>query len=142
MAEVARRNGVPFVDLFAPSQQMFAAAAKRGTSLTINGLYLTDEGDQLLAQAIVQAFAEGPTPRRTSRRSRALDEEKLRAAVNEKNAQWEARYRTIDGNNVYGGRSALAYAPDKNMITDRNAARALTFPISKSCRRKWRSAMS
>ena len=49
-----------------------------------------------------------------------MDDEKLRDVVNEKNAQWEARYRTIDGNNVYGGRSALAYAPKQNMITDRN----------------------
>jgi glucose/arabinose dehydrogenase/azurin len=119
MADVARRNGVPFVDLFAPSQQMFAAAAKRGQSLTINGRYLTDEGDQLLARSIAQAFAKGPTLAPKTE-IRGLDEERLRAAVNEKNFQWEERYRTIDGNNVYGGRSALAYAPNKNMITDQS----------------------
>ncbi|HUD83726.1 MAG TPA: HEAT repeat domain-containing protein [Candidatus Saccharimonadales bacterium] len=121
MAQVARRNGVPFVDLFAPSQQMFAAAAKRGQSLTLNGLYLTEEGDQLLARTIVQAFAGGPTLAGKAE-VRALDDERLRTAVNEKNFQWEARYRTIDGNNVYGGRSALAYAPNKNAISDREAA--------------------
>ena len=59
-----------------------------------------------------------------------------------KNRQWEQRYRTIDGNNVYGGRSALAYAPGKNIDLRPQPARALTFPISKSCRRKWRSATS
>src|SRR5438477_2220569 len=48
--------------------------------------------------------------------------EKLRAAVNEKNAQWHSRYRTVDGNNVYGGRSALAYQPEKGgFISDRDA---------------------
>jgi hypothetical protein len=42
--------------------------------------------------------------------------------VNEKNWQWHQRYRTIDGYNVYGGRSALAYRPDRSaFITDRNA---------------------
>ena len=52
--------------------------------------------------------------------------EKLRAAVIEKNDHWHARYRTIDGYNVYGGRSALAYAPGTGIrfITDRNAASA------------------
>jgi glucose/arabinose dehydrogenase/azurin len=121
MAQVARSNDVPFVDLFAPSQQMFAAAAKRGQSLTVNGLHLTEEGDQLLARAIVPAFAGGPTLAEKAE-VRALDDERLRAAVNEKNFQWEARYRTIDGNNVYGGRSALAYAPNKSAISDRDAA--------------------
>jgi glucose/arabinose dehydrogenase/azurin len=120
MAEVAQRNGVPFVDLFAPSREMFAAAAKRGVSLTINGLYLTDEGDQMLARAILQSFAQGPTLANKPE-VKALDEERLREAVNEKNAQWEGRYRTVDGNNVYGSRSALAYAPNQNMITDRDA---------------------
>jgi glucose/arabinose dehydrogenase/azurin len=122
MAQVARDNGVPFVDLFAPSQQMFAAAAaakRRGESLTINGLHLTEEGDQLLARAILQAFAGGQTFAGNAE-VKAQDDERLRAAVNEKNAQWEQRYRTIDGNNVYGGRSALAYAPKQSAISDRN----------------------
>jgi glucose/arabinose dehydrogenase/azurin len=118
MAEAARNNGVPFVDLFAPSQRMFAAAAAEGHSLTINGLYLTDAGDKLLAQAIAPSFAGG-RELAAQGEVKGLDEEKLRAAVNEKNAQWEARYRTIDGNNVYGGRSALAYAPKENMIENR-----------------------
>ncbi len=118
MSQVARNNGVPFVDLFAPSQQMFAAAARSGQSLTLNGQYLTDEGDQLLARAIAQAFAGGLTLA-GKQEVGGLDEAKLRAAVNEKNSQWESRYRTIDGNNVYGGRSDLAYAPKKNMITAR-----------------------
>ena len=44
-------------------------------------------------------------------------------SVNEKNEQWHHRYRTIDGYNVYGGRSALAYQHDKApFITDRKPA--------------------
>ncbi|HEV7924017.1 MAG TPA: GDSL-type esterase/lipase family protein, partial [Verrucomicrobiae bacterium] len=121
MAEVARDNGVPFVDLFGPSQQMFAAAAKRGQSLTINGLHLSEEGDKLLAQAIMKSFPGGQSLSLKAEVN-ALNEEKLRDAVIDKDAQWEARYRTIDGNNVYGGRSALSYAPGHNMVSDRNAA--------------------
>ena len=48
--------------------------------------------------------------------------EKLRSVINEKNAEWHARYRTVDGYNVYGGRSALAYQPGKGpFISNREA---------------------
>ena len=33
--------------------------------------------------------------------------------MNEKNRQWHARYRTVDGYNVYGGRSKLAFHDGK-----------------------------
>jgi azurin/glucose/arabinose dehydrogenase len=112
MAEAARSNGVPFIDLFAPSTRLYAAAARHGRSLTINGLHLNETGDKLLGQEIAQAFGGG------RRLSKGGGLEALRAAVNEKNYQWEERYRTIDGNNVYGGRSVLAYAPGKPMIYD------------------------
>jgi azurin/glucose/arabinose dehydrogenase len=119
MAQVAKANGVAFIDLFSPSERIFADAARRGQSLTIDGVHLSQTGDKLLADAILNALlnsqAAAPQPR-----IGGADLEKLRTAVNEKNFQWEARYRTIDGNNVYGGRSELAYAPGKSMITDRN----------------------
>ncbi|MGO8701635.1 MAG: HEAT repeat domain-containing protein [Limisphaerales bacterium] len=120
MAQVARGNNVPFVDLFAPSQQMFADAAQHGQSLTINGLHLTEDGDKLLARAALQAFPQGRLVA-AAPEVKGLDDERLRAVVNEKNAQWEDRYRTIDGNNVYGGRSSLAYAPKQSYVSDRNA---------------------
>jgi len=113
MAEVARANGVPFVDLFKPSQQLFADASRKDVSLTVNGFLLTDAGDKALAPAIFKGLFGEDAP--------SLNE-KLRAAVNEKNRQWHQRYRTVDGYNVYGGRSALAYQPGKGgFVTDRNA---------------------
>ncbi len=39
--------------------------------------------------------------------------EKLRAAVNDKNTVWFSRYRTVDGYNVYGGRSKLSFPSTK-----------------------------
>src|SRR5262245_28110336 len=38
MAEVAKANGVPFVDLFPISQKLYAEAARQGRALTFNGL--------------------------------------------------------------------------------------------------------
>src|SRR5688572_25939966 len=71
MAEVAKANGVQFVDLYTPSLVAFQAAAAKGQSLTINGLHLSPAGDAALAPVMFQALFGGPAP--------ALNE-KLRAA--------------------------------------------------------------
>jgi len=114
MSAGAASNGVPFVDLFAISQQLYADAVKKNQSLTFDTLHLTEAGDKLLALEIFKAlFAENPP---------AGDVEKLRAVVNEKNAEWHARYRTVDGYNVYGGRSLLSFpkaGPESPKITNR-----------------------
>lgn len=114
IAEVAKANNVSFVDVFEPSLKLFGTAAAKGQSLTINGYLLSDEGDKQLAPVMFEGLFGEKAP--------AGDMEKLRAAVNEKNWQWHQRYRTVDGYNVYGGRSALAYQPGKGgFISDRNA---------------------
>jgi len=101
MAEVAKANGVLFVDLFTVSQQLYAQAAKRGRPLTFNTLHLTDAGNKALAMEIFQILFNEKPP--------AGKLQKLREAVNDKNAEWHARYRTVDGYNVYGGRSKLEF---------------------------------
>lgn len=102
MAEVAAdRAGVTFIDLFTPSQQLFAQAAREGRALTHNGLHLTEEGASVFAPVIFEQLVGEPAPGGNLAR--------LRAAVNEKNAMWHSRYRTVDGYNVYGGRSSLAF---------------------------------
>jgi azurin len=114
MAEVAQANGVQFVDLFAASKKAYADAKE---SLTVNGIHLSDDGYKALAPAMFAAVYGEKAP---SMRGAAF--EKLVTAINEKNTVWFSRYRTVDGYNVYGGRSALAYAPNKGAyITDRNA---------------------
>lgn len=105
MAEVAKANGVQFVDILQASEEAYAAAAKRGESLTVNGHYLTGEGDRLIAPVMFEKLF--------GQKAADGNLEKLRAAVNEKNAQWHARYRTIDGYNVYGGRSKLSFESGK-----------------------------
>ena len=101
MAQVAKANGVPFIDIYSRSRELFIQAAKKKHSLTFNGIHLTEAGDKALAPEIFrELFGEtGPSG----------NLEKLRAAVNDKSAEWHARYRTVDGYNVYGGRSKLTF---------------------------------
>ena len=105
MAEVATRNQVPFVNLFEPSQNLYSEAAAKKESLTINGIHLSPRGDELVAGATFQQLFNEPAP--------SGDFAKLRASINQKNEVWHSRYRTIDGYNVYGGRSQMAYESGK-----------------------------
>jgi glucose/arabinose dehydrogenase/mono/diheme cytochrome c family protein len=97
MAEVAKANGVQFVDLFAASQKLFAAAK---SPLTINGIHLNAEGDKALAAVQFQALFGQAAP--------AVDA-KVLAAVNDKSTEWHHRYRTVDQFNIYGQRSRIKY---------------------------------
>ncbi len=116
MAEVAGdKAGVTFVDLFAPSQKLSADALRAGRSLTMNGIHLSDSGDALLAPEVFKTLFGAPAP--------ALDTpaaQKLRALITEKNTWWHSRYRTVDGYNVYGDRSKIAYdsKPNEPKITN------------------------
>ena len=101
MLEVASANGVQFVDLFTPSDTLYAQARNAAKSLTINGMHLSAEGNHLLAPLMFRSVFGAFAPKG--------DFEKLRAAVNDKNAIWHSRYRTVDGYNVYGGRSQMEY---------------------------------
>jgi putative heme-binding domain-containing protein len=102
MAEVAKANHVPFVDLFHPTLDLYT---KSSGPLTLNGVHLNGRGNQLVAQVVDQALFPGePQPRRDEQ---AL--EKIRQVVLDKNFYWFNRYRTVDGYNVYGGRADLRY---------------------------------
>ena len=105
MAEVAKANGIQFVDLLRPSQELYQSAAQKKQSLTLNGLHLSEEGDRQLASILFQRVFNTPAP--------GGNHDTLRGAINEKNAQWHARYRTVDGYNVYGGRSQLSFENGK-----------------------------
>ncbi len=103
MAEVAKANNVPFVDLFASSASLFARAKQ---PLTFNAVHLTEAGDKALAPEAFRALFGESAPD-------AAKLEKLRGAVLDKNLEYHRRYRTVDGYNVYGGRSGLAFEPGK-----------------------------
>ena len=98
MAEAAKANDVQFVDLFAISQKHYSKADE---PLTINTFMLSEAGAKALAPDIFRAVFGESAP--------TGNLEKLRAAVNDKNREWHARYHTVDGYNVYGGRSNLKF---------------------------------
>jgi glucose/arabinose dehydrogenase len=98
IAEVAKANDVLFVDLFNASRQLYG---KSKAPLTFNTFMLTEAGDKALAPETFRALFGESAP------SGKL--EKLRLAVVDKNEEWHRRYRTVDGYNVYGGRSKLTF---------------------------------
>jgi putative heme-binding domain-containing protein len=102
MAEVARANGVPFVDLFHPTKAAYPNAAN---PFTINGVHVNQHGDHEVARIIDRALFPGAkAPKRPTELL-----EKIRQAVLDRNFYWFNRYRTVDGYNVFGGRSGLRY---------------------------------
>jgi glucose/arabinose dehydrogenase/lysophospholipase L1-like esterase len=105
MAEVAKESGVAFVDLFTPSSELYGRSSK---PLTIDGVHLNEHGDEVLAGVIVDALFGKTKGRLPS----AEAMEKIRTAVRDKDFYWFNRYRTVDGYNVYGGRSQMKYAED------------------------------
>ena len=106
MKEVCASKNVFFVDLFTPTQKLYAAAKE---PLTMNGIHLLDNGDLAVAQVIVKdLFPNAKTPIDAKQLAR------LREAVLDKNYQWFNRYRVVDGYNVFGGRSKLAWFGQSN----------------------------
>jgi putative heme-binding domain-containing protein len=134
MAEVARAHQVPFVDLFTPTKKRYAHA---GEHLTINGIHLNQRGNRFVAEAIDQAlFPPGPQPKRDAR---ALA--KLRRAIMDKNFDWFMRYRTVDGYNVYGGRSYERYADNQtNRVVMQREMEVLDVMTANRDRRVWAAA--
>jgi len=107
------------VDLFGTISSLYQQAAARGQPLTINGMHLTDTGDRLIAEVICREVFGADVSALARQKGAAV--EKLRQAVNDKSEEWHSRYRTVDGNNVYGSRAALAYRPEKGgLITEWN----------------------
>ncbi|HEV3136852.1 MAG TPA: GDSL-type esterase/lipase family protein, partial [Pirellulales bacterium] len=131
MAEVARANDVPFVDLFVPSLELYR---KAGKPLTINGVHLNESGDQQLAVVIDKALFGEPGPR-----VRGFAQlEKLRRAVLDKNFTWFERYRTTDGYSIFGGRADLKFVGDQtNRVVMQREMEVLDVMTANRDRRIW-----
>ncbi len=99
--EIAREKSVPFVDLFQLSSEVFREQSEQ---LTVNGLHLKRRGYKLLAGPMLAGLC-GSNPKVG---------DNILNAVLDKNAKWFARYRTVDGYNVYGGRSKGVYSGVSN----------------------------
>ncbi len=99
MEEVAKANGVTFVDLFAPTKALYATSGP----LTINGIHLNEAGNKAVAQIIDKALFGDAAAADEAKLS------KLRETVRDKNFHWFHRYRTTDGFSSYGDRAFLAF---------------------------------
>lgn len=106
MEEVCKEKNVAFVDLFTPSKKLYSTAKQ---PLTMNGIHLLDHGDKAVAEVVMKDLFG---VEKFSKEEKEL--ERLRQAVLDKNYHWFSRYRVIDGYNVFGGRSKLAWFGQSN----------------------------
>ena len=105
MEQVCSTKQVLFVDLFTPTQQLYQTTPE---PLTLNGIHLLDHGNRAVAKVILRELFPGVSL------SEFQNTHKLRKVVQEKNDYWFSRYRVVDGYNVYGGRSKLAWHGQSN----------------------------
>lgn len=98
MEEVAEEFDIVFIDLFHITEELYGATNE---PFTINGVHLSDYGNQQVAIAITD-YLFGGVPRRNRNRVDAI-----REAVLDKNWHWHNRYRATSGNDVWGGRAEL-----------------------------------
>ena len=105
MKRVCDQKNVPFYDLFEISNQLYENS---DVPLTMNGIHLTDHGNKELAQAIAPVLSPG------KQLPSENDIADLHSAVSDKNYHWFSRYRVVDGYNVFGGRSKLAWFDQSN----------------------------
>ncbi|MFT5131054.1 MAG: glucose/arabinose dehydrogenase/lysophospholipase L1-like esterase, partial [Rhodothermales bacterium] len=95
MEEIASRNKLPFINLFAPTQAWFDADP---TPLTRDGALLTDAGYAKLVPLLVdQLFGKAAA-------SAPASTERVRQAVAEKNWLWLNYYKIPNGVHVFGRR--------------------------------------
>ena len=115
MAQVAAARGVRFVDLFAPTKALYAAAK---TPLTINGVHLNEEGNRRLAEIIDRELFGAP-PRAYPRAYLTA----LQRAVADKSFHWFNRYRTTDGFATFGDRAFLTFIRNNPRNVNPNAVK-------------------
>ncbi len=105
MAEIAKANNVPLVDLFTASRKLYAQPKH---PLTFNGIHLNEQGNRLIAEVIDSALFGA-----ASSQGDAAKLEAIRQAALDKNFFWFHRYRATDGYSSYGGRSYLKFVDDQ-----------------------------
>ncbi|MFM8890149.1 MAG: PVC-type heme-binding CxxCH protein [Planctomycetia bacterium] len=93
MREVARQQGVGFVDVFGPTEARLADPAARHT---INGCHLNRQGYDLFADVFFRGCFGSPPP---------LVEERLRLAAIDLDRQFFRRYRPLNTFYYTGGRN-------------------------------------
>lgn len=97
IGDLAADRGLPFVDLFTPTNALFSA--EPGNQFTFNGIHVNEAGDAAVGRILDEALF-GPS---TQMPNSNLFEQ-VRAAVNDKSWFHLQDYRMLNGWYVYGGR--------------------------------------
>ncbi|MGL5097295.1 MAG: DUF7133 domain-containing protein, partial [Planctomycetia bacterium] len=97
-AAVAAKRDLAFVDLFAPTSELFAKEA--GAQYTVNGVHLNKKGDEAVGSLLDGLLFQSQNPAAVG----SAEFEKLRAAVVDKSWVHSQDYRMVNGWYVYGGR--------------------------------------
>ncbi len=106
MADVCQKQQVAFVDLFHPTQSLYAQSSE---PLTLNGIHLLDDGERAVAGVIMKDLFGVDAISKPE-----AELQRLRQAILDRNYYWFSRYRVVDGYNVFGGRSKLAWFGQSN----------------------------
>jgi putative heme-binding domain-containing protein len=129
MADVAKANNVPFVDLFHSTRDAYGKAKK---PLTINGVHLNEEGNRVVAEIIDKALF-GASGERDAKLVA-----KIRDAVKDKDFHWFERYRTTDGFSVFGGRAHVRYHNGQtNLVVAQREMEVLDVMTANRDKRVW-----
>ena len=113
MAEAAEEFGLPFVDLFTPTQELYSATPR---NLTSNGVHLTSYGywnlSQIMARSLglVETIAPVSTiaaPTASSSTAGISAAESLRRAIYDKNYTFFFRWRAPNMEYIHGQRRTL-----------------------------------
>ncbi len=100
MRAVAQRTGIVFADLFTPTRRMMERTTP---AMTINGIHVTEYGDRVVSQLLMEAlgFDQGL---RAATRSEVERLDGLRETIRDKNQQFFYRYRPVNAEYVVGRR--------------------------------------
>ncbi len=99
LLETAEKLGLPSVDLFAPTAQLFSSSD--GAQFTINGLHINEAGAIATGQELARALLSQESPISIE----SPKYQRLRAAVLDKAWHHQNDYRMLNGWYVYGGRN-------------------------------------
>jgi putative heme-binding domain-containing protein len=135
MGEVAKADGISFVDLFEPTLRLYARelrSSRPNPPLTINGVHLNERGNRAVAFEIVSRLAPGLAG------GIQPDSPAIRRAVLDKNFYWFNRYRTVDGYSIFGGRADLSFTDGQtNRVVAQREMEVLDVMTANRDKRIW-----
>jgi glucose/arabinose dehydrogenase/azurin len=97
MSSVAEELGVPFINLYEPSQRLMQ---EEEDQLTFNGIHLTDTGYKVVSELLSKALGFPLSSYHAEPKT-----EELREVIRMKNQHYFYKYRAVNGEYIYGRRN-------------------------------------